>query len=218
MEKIEERKDVISFLTLNYGSGYGYGYGSGDGYGYGSGDGSGYGYGSDDGSGDGILSFKDFIIHNIDSINTIIYSVHGMYAKGAILNNDLTLTPCYIAKCGNCFAHGETLKQAQYDARNKYEKTLSVDERIKLFVEKYPDTDEKIPAKDLFVWHNTLTGSCVLGRKNFCENKGIDVENDCFTINEFCKLTINQYGGNIIKKLKDFYKKPYSCRCQQKML
>lgn len=73
------------------------------------------------------------------------------------------------------------------------------------FIKAHPQYLELYPAIDLFEWHNTLTGSCKLGREQFCRENNIDIEKDSFTIEEFIKLTANSYGGEIIKKLKDSY-------------
>ena len=109
-----------------YGSGYGPGYGSGYGYSYGDGDGSGSGYG------DGIVEYNHQKVYKIDGVSTIIDSVHGNYANGKILRDDLTVRECFIAKCGNFFAHGETIKQALSDASEKYNenKPLSETDRM----------------------------------------------------------------------------------------
>ena len=141
-------------------------------------------------------------VYYIDSIPTLIDSVHGSYAKGRILERDLSFTPCYIAKSQNFFAHGKTLKEAVADAKEKYEENMPIEERLELFNRQYPDREKKIPARELFDWHHTLTGSCLMGRKEWCKYKGIDVENDKFTINEFIELTRDSYGGEIIKKLE----------------
>ena len=61
--------------------------------------------------------------------------------------------------------------------------------------------DVKYPAKDLFVWHNRLTGSCEAGRMSFARSHDIDLENDTFTIEEFVSLCKDSYGGETIKKL-----------------
>ena len=76
-----------------------------------------------------------------------------------------------------------------------------VEQRIQRFKEQYPDNNKKIPAMELFEWHNILTGSCEQGRRNFALNKGIDLDNDSFTITEFVYLTKNSYGGDIIKQI-----------------
>ena len=189
------------------GSGYGNGYGSGDGDGNGSGDGdgsgSGDGYGSGYGYGDGngIKQLNGKEVYHIDGIPTLIDSVHGNYAKGRILNDDMTTKECYIAKCGNYFAHGETLKEAMYDAREKYEENSPIEERIARFNELFPDRDVPVPASDLFRWHHILTGSCLMGRVAFCESRGLDYKDGMYTVNEFIDLTKGAYGGEIIKKL-----------------
>ena len=141
----------------------------------------------------------------IDGITTLIYSVHGNLAQGAILQKDMTLKPCYIAKEGDYFAHGETAKAAVADAHSKYLQNMPVEDRIVEFITAHPNYLELYPAIDLFEWHNTLTGSCRMGRKSFCEEHNIDVEKDSFTIEEFVKLTANSYGGEIIKQLKESY-------------
>ena len=63
------------------------GYGSGDGSGSGSGDGSG------DGDGSGIKKFEGHEVFVVDDMPTLIYTVHGNYARGAILQSDLNLAP-----------------------------------------------------------------------------------------------------------------------------
>lgn len=109
-----------------YGSGYGhddcsgwgygydhdslYGYDSGYGYGYGSG--SSYGYDICNGPSADLLKFNGVDIYSIDGVPTIITNIKNNFAKGAIVNKDFTLTPCYIVKGHNLFAHGETLKKA----------------------------------------------------------------------------------------------------------
>lgn len=123
-------------------------------------------------------------------------------AKGGILRDDFSIEPCYIAKYGNYFAHGTTAHKAFEDARNKAFQEYPEEERIRLFKLEYPDYDKKIPAMELFVWHNRLTGSCEMGRKSFASERGINLDKDEFTVNEFIRLTENSYRGEIIKKLK----------------
>ena len=170
---------------------------NGDGSGYGDGDGSGYG----DGDGYGIEELNHQKVYKIDGVQTIIDSVHGNYAKGKILKDDLTLTECFVAKCGNFFAHGETLKQALADASEKYNENKPLEERIAEFNETYPDNDAPIDGNELFSWHHVLTGSCLFGRKEFCSSKGLDI-NAKYTVREFISLTENAFGSDAIKKLK----------------
>ena len=176
------------------GSGYGSGYGSGDGYGYG--DGDGYGYG--DGSGSGIKKYDGEDVHMIDGVQTIITSVHGDIAKGFILQGDLTLTPCFIAKVDGCFAHGETVRQAVTDARDKAFEDLPQEERITAFLDAIkPNT--AYPVMTLYDWHHRLTGSCEAGRKAFAKDHGIDLSAD-MTREAFFELTKDAYGGSVIRE------------------
>ena len=180
------------------GSGYGYGYGSGSGYG----DGDGYGYGS--GSGSDVKVFNGQKVYSIDDTPTIINAVHGSYAQGFILNKDLTLSPCYIARVGNSFAHGDTLHEAQSDAAAKELENMPLEDRIKRFYQEHSGADKEYPARDLFIWHGILTGSCNMGRRQFCKEHDINLDSDKFTVRQFIELTINAYGSDAIKQLQDY--------------
>ena len=218
---------IIRFVTLlngyGDGSGYGSGSGNGNGFGYGNGNGSGYGYGdssgdgngngfgygygdgsgdgSGNGSGNGILSYNNHKVYIIDGLQTLIYSLKGNIAKGAIVNDDMTLKDCYIARVDNCFAHGSTAKEALKEATAKALQQTPIEVRIERFINKFNLT-KKHTASDLFEWHGILTGSCKLGRKSFCANHSIDTATAKFTVKEFIALTENQYGREVIKQLK----------------
>jgi len=188
------------------GSGYGsgYGYGSGDGYGYGYGDGYGDGYGSGSGDGDGYGDGVKFVngkpVYLIDDVQTILHTIKGNYAKGSILNKDLTQTDCYVAKVGDYFAHGKTLKEAFLDAQNKALQNMPVEDRIRMFLEKF-DPKRKYKASEFYEWHGILTGSCKMGRELFIRDNGIDLNNE-YTVADFVRITKNAYGGDIIKQIK----------------
>ena len=186
------------------GSGDGSGYGDGDGSGYGSGDGSGYGSGSGDGSGygDGIKSFNGELVYRIDGVNTLIRSVRGNTAHGAIVNNDLTLIPCYIVKQDNVFAHGETLREAMEALRDKLFEDMPEDDRIEMFLSE-TDRGKTYPTQYFYDWHHRLTGSCDMGRKQFARDHGVDLEHGMMTLTEFLELTKDAYGGDVIRKVID---------------
>ena len=189
-----------------YGDGYGYGSGDGSGYGYGSGygsgDGSGYGYGSGDGSGYGIKRFHGETVYRIDGVNTLIRSVRGNTAHGAIVNNDLTATPCYIVKQDNIFAHGKTLREAMEALRDKLFEDMPEDERIDTFLRE-TDREKAYPTQYFYDWHHRLTGSCDMGRKQFARDHGVDLEHGMMTLMEFLELTKDAYGGDVIRKVID---------------
>ena len=194
MEAVREFLSVSSGYGDGYGDGYGYGSGSG------SGDGSGSGYG--DGNGDGVKRISKQGVNIIDGVQTIITKVKNNIAKGFILNSDLTLKHCWIAKRDNLFAHGDTLKDAVRALREKVLQSSSVEERIVKFKEEFPDLNKKATCKKYFEWHGILTGSCKAGREAWCKDHGISMK-EKITVYEFIKLTENAYGGDVIKKLKD---------------
>ena len=187
------------------GSGYGCGIGEGDGCGIGEGDGSGYGCGIGEGDGSGIKRFNGSDVHLIDNVQTIITHVFKNIAKGFILNSDLTLTDCYIAKGNNLFAHGETVEKAMEALQEKIFSNIDIDTAIEMFLDEF-ETDKKYPAKEFYVWHNRLTGSCEMGRKQFIKERGYNLETDSFTVSEFIEITKNSFGSEIIKQLEQALK------------
>ena len=180
MEKIKE------FLSIEISSGYCSGYGYGNGYG-------------------DISSYNGKTVYLVDDIPTLIEKVHlsRNIAKGFILNDDLTLSPCYIAKGNNKFAHGETLRKAVEDLQNKLFEDIEPEEAIEMFLQEFPDLNKKYPAKAFYIWHNRLTGSCEMGRNAFVKSGGYDLDNDTFTVQEFINITKDAYGGDIIKQLAE---------------
>ena len=182
MEALNDK--IKAFLGSGSGSGYGYGYGSGSGY----------------GDGDGIKSFNRETVYQIDGVNTLIRSVRGNTAHGAILNDDLTLTQCYIVKQDNVFAHGETLREAMEALREKLFEDMPEDERIAMFLRE-TDCGKTYPTQYFYNWHHRLTGSCDMGRKQFAQDHGVDLEHGMMTLTEFLELTKDAYGGDVIRKV-----------------
>ncbi len=138
----------------------------------------------------------------VDGIQTIIKNIKGNIAKGFILNKDLSLSPCYISKGHNKFAHGETIKDAVESLQNKIFQDMASDEAIELFLQEFSDLNKKYPAKSFYIWHNRLTGSCEMGRNAFVKDGGYDLENDEFTVQEFIDITKNAFGGGVIRQLE----------------
>lgn len=199
--------------SSGYGTSYGNGIGYGDGSGYGDSDGSGvgtgcgygdggtgYGTGCGYGYGDGLKKYGEHFVYLVDAIQTLIYSVHGNYAKGAIINSDLTLSSCFIAKEDDYFAHGETLQDAVMAVHDKAIQNLSEEERIDKFLQEYPDKNKKHSGREFFNWHHILTDSCEMGRKQFCKDNNIDIDAE-YTPMEFLNICKNAYGGDIIKQV-----------------
>ena len=193
-ETVEEK--LKAFLAVSSGSGSGDGSGCCSGSGYG----SGYGYGG------GVSRFDGHPVAIVDDAQTVFYSIHGNVAKAAILQDDLTLCPCYVVKGGNCFAHGETLRQAQAALEQKLFSNMPINERIQVFLTTF-QPGQTYSNKLFFDWHNRLTGSCEMGRKTFAQQHNIDVENGTMTPEQFIALTENAYGRDVIRQLKTEWEK-----------
>ena len=200
MEVLTER--IKQFLTVSDGSGVGSGDGSGDGWGCGSGDGSGDGWGDGSGYDSGITMFCGRAVYMIDHIATVINNVRGNVARGFIVNQDLTTSPCVVVKSGNLFAHGDTLKDAESALQEKIFDNMDVEDKVEAFRERF-EPGVKYPAKDFYDWHHKLTGSCEFGRNAFAKDHGIDLDNDEFTVEEFVELTKDSYGGEVIRKIME---------------
>ena len=200
---------------FGYGSGYGAGYKDGNGYGsslrYEDGSGSGPGFSSSPGFGFGygngdVTALNGNIVDYIDNVPTIIIQVHGNFAYGYIVKEDLTLEPCFIAKAGNSFAHGKTLKDAVADAEAKEAERLPVEKRIEKFIEVFGSLDSEHTGKEFYDWHHVLTGSCKMGRDGFCKIHNIDLTK-MYSVRYFLDITEETYGGNVIKSIKEKYEK-----------
>ena len=126
--------------------------------------------------------------------------MRGNTAHAAIVNEDLTLTPCYIVKQENVFAHGETLRGAMEALRDKLFEDMPEDERIDAFLRE-TDREKTYPTQYFYDWHHRLTGSCDMGRKQFARDHGVDLEHGMMTLTEFLELTKDAYGGDVIRKV-----------------
>ena len=186
------------------GGGYGCGDDNGDGEGYGCGDCGGYGDGEGYGYNTGLKEINGKTIYRVDRTQTIFTSVRGNVAQGFIVQSDLQLTPCFIVKENNKFAHGSTLRDAFTSLQEKLYDDSTEEERIEAFKKKFPDYDEKYDNKDLFTYHHVLTGSCRMGRESFVKDKGLSIDGKT-SVREFVELTKDAYGGDIIKELPKAY-------------
>lgn len=190
-------------IGSGYDSGHGHGFGYGDGNGSGNGDGfsDGSGYGCDVTNNHGVKEFMGRKVYIIDNVATIIDHVSGTVAKGAILNADMTLQPCYIVKGNGLFAHGETLIKARDALISKILETMEPEEAIEEFLDKFKH-GKKYKGTEFYEWHHYLTGSCEMGRDSFVRNHGIDLEDE-ITVEEFIAYCEDDFGGEIIKQLKE---------------
>ena len=143
-------------------------------------------------------------VYEIDGVQTLLDDVRHGFGVGAILNFDLTLTPCYVAKANDLFAHGEIPRKAMEALRDKLFDGMIEDECIAAFWECHNRTD-KYNGRDLWHWHHRLTGSCEMGRNQFAADRGIDIDNSEWMVVEFVALCRDSYGGSVIRRLEEHY-------------
>jgi hypothetical protein len=109
-----------------------------------------------------------------------------------------------LVKSNGLIAHGKTLKKANDAVISKIEEQLNTDEKIELFIRTF-NNNEKYLGKSFFEWHHKLTGSCLQGRENFVKQNELNLRKK-YTVKEFIEICKNAYEGQIIKRLKEFYK------------
>ena len=116
----------------------------------------------------------------------------------------MTLEACYIAKEDNSFAHGKTLKDAAADAAAKEMHRMPVEKRIEKFIEEFGFLDSEHTGKEFYDWHHILTGSCRMGRDEFCKDNDIDLDTT-YTVRYFLDVTKGAYGNEIIDAIRKMY-------------
>lgn len=151
----------------------------------------------------------------IDYVTTYITEIHGDFAKGFTTRMGLDFNmECWVCRRkipGSdkyLYAHGGTIREAFKSLAEKFDSHSPLEERIKKFKAAFPDLDAKYKASDLYYWHGVVTGSCKFGRDHFCEENGIDVSKDEFTLREFFDLVLKNYnyGNDSIKELRNMYR------------
>ena len=140
----------------------------------------------------------------VDDLLTLFKQIRGDTAKIQIVREDLTTEDGWLCRGGGFFAHGATLREASNSLTAKLLQDKPLEERIDAFKSEF-DLGEKYPASEFFEWHFTLTGSCSFGRKQWVKSKGIDLESDKFTPEEFIGMVAGEYGSDAIEKLKEAY-------------
>ncbi len=201
--------DGFGYGTSN-GLGYGDNFSSGSKFDFGDGTGLGSGAGSSDGFGscysdNDIKALNGNIIDYIDTVPTIITQVHNNFARGYTVKDDLTLQSCYIVRIGNSFAHGKVLKYAVADAEEKELQKMPIKERIAKFIKVFGSLDSEHTGKEFYDWHHILTGSCRMGRDEFCKLHNIDLTHK-YSVGYFLDITKNSYGSDMIQQVYESYK------------
>lgn len=166
---------------------------------------SGYGYGSGFSDGSGYVIIKKLMgndVYYVDNIPCVFRSIKNNYAKVDIIDKKTFQIDdkVYLAKYHNYFAHGDTLKSALSAAKDKFYSHNNFDTLKTILKNKF--AKGKLTGKELFKWHNYLTGSCEYGRNLFVKQHNIDL-NKRYSLKEFVDICGEDYGGDKIKALLD---------------
>ena len=102
------------------------------------------------------------------------------------------------------FAHGETAKEAVTSLEEKLLERMDTEEAIEKFKDNF-NNKSKYKGEKFYLWHHLLTGSCKMGRDDFVEKHNLDL-NKKYSVKEFIRITENAFGGEIIRRLKEYYK------------
>ena len=150
-------------------------------------------YGSGYGRGDGSKIKGYFVVDGI--LCKLLNQKRGSYKVETFPQRKI----CYLADYQGEIAHGDTLREAQEEARRKYFSGLTFKENKKRFLQEF-EKKRKLSGKALYEWHGVLTGSCRFGRDRFCEQHNIDLRKK-YTLKEFVDIVKDDFGGNKIKQL-----------------
>jgi len=103
-----------------------------------------------------------------------------------------------VARKGNTFAHGDSIREAIQDLTFK----LAKRELAKRDIEDYRSLslESELTYEEAVMMYRVITGSCRYGVNQFIEENSIEEKN--YTVGEILELTHGQYGH---ERLKDFF-------------
>ena len=151
-----------------------------------------------------IKLFNNQPVYYIDGRRVIFDQIHGNFAKCTIISIDLTTYKAWLVKDFGFVAFGKTIKEAYNNVKLKSWQTIPLEERIQQFVDTHP-LDKMFPNKELFEWHDILTGSCMVGKYQFCRKQNVDLSKETTTL-DFLNLVKNHYKSDIIQQVLNKYK------------
>lgn len=153
--------------------------------------------------GSNIKTYNNRFVYYIDNRRIMFDQIHGNFAKCTCINIDLTTYQVWLVKDFGVLAFGNTIKEAHHNAKLKSWQLIPIETRIKQFVETHP-LDKEFSNKELFEWHDILTGSCMVGKYHFCRKNKIDL-NKQTSVKEFLLLVKNEYKSDIIQQIINSY-------------
>ena len=147
-----------------------------------------------------LISYNGQKVFYIDHIPYIPRHIKKEIAFVDVICEDMRTKKKVIVKGQGMFACGNTIKEAFEALENKRFDRLDIESKKQKFFLVF-NTEDEYPARDFFVWHGFLTGSCESGRMIFAKEKGFDLDHDKMTKEEFFMLVKDEYGWEIIKTL-----------------
>lgn len=94
------------------------------------------------------------------------------------------------------------MKQKATRSIPKIKANFFLNEKMAAFL--YGLTEGDTLYSPLFAYHHVLTGSCRMGIELFVNSKGLSL-GDKTSVREFVELTMDAYGGYVIRKLPKAY-------------
>ena len=156
-------------------------------------------------NGRGIKYFNGEKVYYVNNQPIIIHSLHkDSLARISIINNDLTLTEKYLARIDELFETGNDLHKAYKEVFWDSLMEKSVDERIDIFIDLYPDPNVEILGYDFMKWHMVLANACLDGSLKYVERNNLSLDKN-YSVKFLLKFVRKAFNPEVIKKILDKY-------------
>lgn len=158
-----------------------------------------------DPDGSGIAEYNGHKVHHIDGYYLYITHVHGPWATGEIIKNDLTTQSCYIGRLGSYYVVAGTLREVFDRLRKRATKRRgNIEDIAQVFCEAFPDPDKEYKWGDMLFVHSLHPYSCEQGRTRWTNTVGYGKE-DRSTVWNFLEVADNSIAQNLIRRIKEKY-------------
>ena len=125
----------------------------------------------DNWNGSSIGTFNGHKTYFVNGYVLYITHIHGPWAMGEIIHNDLTTQKCYLTKVNDKFAVGGNLRAVLEEMREKITESTSAKKNIaKAFILVHPEYEKEYDWDEMVAWHSLDKTSCVDGRRRFSLN------------------------------------------------
>lgn len=119
-------------------------------------------------NGSSIASYNGKKTYFINGYVVRIVHVHGPWAMGEIINNDLTTQTCYLAKVNNNFVVAGSLREVLEEMRNRISSSINIyKDMAQAFLLAHPEYEKEYDWDEMVAWHSLEPTSCIDGRRRF---------------------------------------------------